>query len=137
MLPILTDSLCDRCIALCCKYITIEIDKPRTKREKDDVRWYLLHEGVTLLVDKDRWMVKCPTRCSALSDDDKCTIYDNRPQTCREYDTKNCDFYTAYEGWETEYIEIETVEAFEKYLNSKKKKRASSKTKKSKKANAN
>jgi len=127
MLPILPESLCERCLAICCKYITVEIDKPRTKRAFDDIRWYLLHEGVTLLIDKDRWMVKFPTTCTALNEDNVCTIYENRPATCREYKTDNCDYYTEYEGWETDFVEIETAEEFDRYLKSKKKKPASAK----------
>ena len=136
------DALCARCLGLCCRYITIEIDKPRTKREKDDVRWYLLHEGVTLLITPDRWMVKVPARCSALTEENVCGIYPDRPQACREYSTENCDYYTEYEGWDTDYIEIETVEAFETYLKSRSRKRSpqkgraagSSRSKKSRKS---
>ncbi len=119
-------SLCNRCLALCCQYITIEIDKPNTKRRKDDVRWYLLHEGITLLISDGRWLIKVPTVCTALNNEDSsCSIYDDRPQTCREYTTENCDYFTAYEGWETDYVEIETPEEFEKYLESRKRKRKS------------
>jgi len=125
MLPILENSLCGRCLAICCHYVTVEIDKPRSSRMRDDIRWYLLHEGVTLLIDRDRWMVKLPTRCRALSEDNACTIYDHRPEACREYSTEACDYHTAYEGWETDYIEIESVEEFDKYLKCRKRKRPS------------
>ncbi len=125
------DHLCARCMALCCRYVTIEIDKPTTKRDKDDVRWYLLHEGITLLIEDGRWMVKFPSRCSALTEDNTCSIYENRPQTCREYTTENCDYYTAYEGWDTKYTEIETPEEYDKYLQSRSRKKKSSNKKSS------
>lgn len=121
MLPI-QESLCDRCASLCCKYITLEIDKPATKRQHDDVRWYLLHEGITLLIEKGRWLIKVPTRCAALNEDGLCSIYENRPKTCREYSTENCDYYTEYENWDTDYAEIESPEDYDKYLQSRKRK---------------
>lgn len=127
MLPIIGESLCDKCTGLCCRYITIEIDKPRSKRQKDDVRWYLLHEGVTLIVEKSRWHVKFPTKCRELQDDNSCGIYHDRPETCREYSTANCDYHSEYEDWEQDYIEIESVEKYDEYLESKKKKKPKTK----------
>lgn len=121
-LPILPQNLCERCVALCCRYVTVEIDKPRTKRQKDDVRWYLLHEGVTVIIEKSRWHVKFPSKCVALQEDNSCGIYDNRPMTCRDYTTDNCDYHSEYEGWERDYIEIETLAEFDQYLESKKRK---------------
>ncbi len=107
------DSLCSKCGAICCHYITVEIDKPTNKRARDDIRWYLLHEGVTLLIEEDRWLVKFPTRCRDLAKDGSCSIYENRPITCQEYSSDNCDYHTEYEGWETNHIELDTPEAFE------------------------
>jgi Fe-S-cluster containining protein len=124
----MNDTLCDRCMALCCHYITIEIDKPTSKRRKDDVRWYLLHEGITLLISQGRWLIKVPTRCSELTDECRCGIYEDRPIMCNEYTTENCDYFTEYEGWEADYLEIETVAEYEHYLESRKRKRTSPKT---------
>lgn len=130
------ETLCDRCTALCCKYITLEIDKPTSKRNHDDIRWYILHEGITLLIEKGRWLIKVPTPCSKLDKQGHCTIYEERPKTCREYSTENCDYYTEYETWETDYVEIETPEDYEKYLESRKRKsKTKSKTKTEAKAN--
>ncbi len=122
-LNVLQGTLCDKCVGLCCNYITIRIDKPTTKREKDDIRWYLLHEGITILIADDDWQVKVPTPCEKLGMKNECTIYETRPETCREYSTDNCDFHTVFEGWGTDYIEIETPEAFADYLEKKKKSR--------------
>lgn len=126
------ENLCDRCTAICCKYITLEIDKPTTKRNHDDIRWYLLHEGITLLIEKGRWLIKVPTVCAALDEKGRCTIYETRPQTCREYSTENCDYHTEYENWETEYIEVETPEEYDQYLENKKRKKKAKTAKTSK-----
>lgn len=123
-LPILHSCLCERCIGLCCHYITIEVDKPTNKRMRDDIRWYLLHTGVTLLITRDRWSVKVPTRCMALGDDNHCTIYETRPQACREYSTENCDYHTVFEGWGTDYVEIETPAEFDLYISQHRRRRA-------------
>lgn len=122
-LPVAGDGLCARCVGLCCNYITIDIDKPTNRRMRDDIRWYLLHEGVTLMVTGDRWSLKVPTRCMALGENSECTIYENRPATCREYSTENCDFHTVFEGWDTDYVEMETPEQFDTYLDARRKRR--------------
>ena len=127
-------NICLQCPALCCHYITIEIDKPATKQDHDDIRWYLYHKGISLLIEEDRWLIQCETTCEHLQRDHLCGIYEHRPNTCRKYSTKNCDYHTIYEGWETQYKEIETVEEFDAYLleeKAKKRKPASAKNKKS------
>ncbi|MBI1388266.1 MAG: YkgJ family cysteine cluster protein [bacterium] len=123
-LPVLNESVCNRCVGLCCQYVTIEIEKPRGKRAKDDARWYVLHEGVTLIIEEDRWHVKLPSRCTKLNDDNTCSIYHERPQTCRDYSNDNCDYFSEYEGWDRNYVEIETPEELDKYFLSKKRKPA-------------
>ena len=44
---------CAQCNALCCRYMAIKVDTPRTADDYDDVRWYLLHRDVRVLVDTD------------------------------------------------------------------------------------
>lgn len=82
---------CDRCNAICCRHVAIEIDRPTTKREYENVIWYLLHEGVSVFVEDDRrWFVEFSTPCSALSPQGRCTRYDERPQICRNYAAADC-----------------------------------------------
>lgn len=126
-LPILSECLCHKCVGLCCNYITIRIDAPTNKRERDDIRWYLLHEGITILITDEDWQVKVPTRCEKLGSQNECTIYETRPQTCRDYSTDSCDYHSVFLNWDTDYKEIETVEAFDLYLD----KQAKSKKRKS------
>lgn len=132
-------NLCLQCPALCCHYITIEIDKPVTRRDYDDIRWQILHKDVSLLIEEDRWLLQCQTVCEYLLVNNSCGIYERRPLTCRKYSTKNCDYHTTFEGWETEYLEIKTLEEFETYLKEEKKKQrketAAQKTSKKKSEN--
>ena len=44
--------LCEHCAAACCRYLALPIDKPTTKRDYDDIRWYLMHEGVSVFVEE-------------------------------------------------------------------------------------
>jgi uncharacterized protein len=128
------ENLCTKCPALCCHYITVEIDKPTNKRERDDLRWYLLHEGISLLIEEERWLLQCTTKCIHLQDDHQCGIYETRPETCRIYSNKNCDYHTLFLDWDTEYILIDTYEQFEEYRQKQKaEKKAAKAAKKEKK----
>lgn len=93
-LPILNnlvDPKCGSCTALCCRYFALEIDKPRSERDFDDLRWYLLHEKVSIFVDDGTWFLNVQTPCKALGPDNLCTIYETRPSICREYKNDFCD----------------------------------------------
>ena len=46
------DNPCADCDA-CCKYVSVEIDKPTTKTELEDVKFYLYHKGVSVYIDFD------------------------------------------------------------------------------------
>ena len=47
--------LCEQCSALCCRYFVLEIDKPETRRQYDDVRWYLVHENTFAFIERKKW----------------------------------------------------------------------------------
>jgi Fe-S-cluster containining protein len=85
---------CARCTAMCCHYVSTEIDFPTTRREIDTIRWYLMHPGVRVYCE-DRtgsWFVQFMSRCRFLRDDNLCGIYDSRPQICRDLDPRECEF---------------------------------------------
>jgi Fe-S-cluster containining protein len=69
---------CHSCNGLCCRHIATEIDRPTTKIDFDNIRWYLMHED-------DNWMIEVTTPCRHLQSDHCCGIYANRPSVCREY----------------------------------------------------
>lgn len=76
---------------LCCGYVAVEIDGPETLRGATDILWYLYHPGVSVYVDEDEWMVQFETRCQHQLPDNRCGIYETRPQICREYDETTCE----------------------------------------------
>ena len=89
-------NLCEHCTAKCCHYFALAIDDPVNRRDYDFMRWYLLHEHATLFVDGDTWYLLVHTKCKHLQDDYRCGIYESRPEICREYSTKDCEFDDDY-----------------------------------------
>jgi Fe-S-cluster containining protein len=92
--------LCEHCSAACCRYLAIEIDKPTTARDYDDIRWYLMHEGISVFVEDGEWYLQIQTRCKNLLANNLCGIYETRPQICREYEPGDCDYSAADSSYE-------------------------------------
>jgi Fe-S-cluster containining protein len=114
-------SSCEKCGAMCCKHVALEIDKPTTKMDFDHIRWYLLHEGVEIFIEDDgSWNLKFQSPCVKLRKNGQCGIYDSRPHICRGYppEDKECEF----EGDESYYKYLFTsVEEFEAHMDKTKK----------------
>ncbi len=105
-------TLCEHCAAACCQYLALPIDKPTSGRDYDDMRWYLMHEGITIFVDEGDWYVQYATRCKSLGVDNLCQVYDNRPGICREYEAKDCDYSGGSHGYDHYFTHASQVEAF-------------------------
>ncbi|MDD5011677.1 MAG: YkgJ family cysteine cluster protein [Phycisphaerae bacterium] len=83
---------CEKCNGLCCRYMALEIDTPRSRDDFDDIRWYLVHKGVSVFVDKKQWYLCTDNKCKYLSGkDNRCKIYAKRPRICREHKSDNCE----------------------------------------------
>lgn len=124
-LPILKDtsSLCDQCVALCCRYFAFEIDKPTTKRDFEDLRWYILHQDTIVFVEAGRWYLQINRPCKALLPDNRCGVYENRPTICSEYTTKNCDWHGDDYDYDHLFTEPEQIQRFGKEFLAEKRKR--------------
>ena len=114
------DLPCFECKAMCCRYLAMEIDRPTSKREYDQIRWFLLHRNVFVFIDHDKaWYLEFETPCEALDPDTHhCTKYDERPRICREHgeqDVPECDFH----GEEPHIARFATTDEFEAYLERK------------------
>jgi uncharacterized protein len=105
-------SLCDKCAALCCRYFALPIDNPKTARQYDDIRWYLIHENVVVYIEKRQWYLGIMTRCKHLQADNRCGIYETRPRICREYSTDNCDYHGGEYDFEVLFTSGEQLEAY-------------------------
>ena len=92
--------LCEHCAAACCRYLALPIDKPKKQRDYDDIRWYLMHEGVTIFVEEGDWYIQYQTRCKNLGEDNRCMVYETRPGICRDYEPGSCDYSVASYGYD-------------------------------------
>ena len=84
--------LCEYCTAKCCRYFALPIDTPDTIKEFDYVRWFLLHGQASVFVEDESWYLLVHTVCKHLQPDNRCGIYETRPEICREYTTDNCEY---------------------------------------------
>jgi Fe-S-cluster containining protein len=67
-----------------------------------------------VFTEEDVWYLLVHNRCKMLRDDNLCSQYETRPQICRDYTTKNCEYddewvYDHY--WETPEQVVEYAEA--------------------------
>lgn len=106
------ECLCDYCTAKCCKYFALPIDTPATRADFDFIRWFLLHEQACVFTEGETWYLLVHTHCRHLRADNRCGIYERRPQVCRDYSTDNCEFDPT---WVYERY-FETAEQVEEYV---------------------
>ena len=84
---------CQACGSRCCAYFCFEIDKPTTFQEFENVRWFIMHQGVTVHIDAaGDWYISIANRCLNLDEKGLCRQYETRPMICRAYTTAGCDF---------------------------------------------
>lgn len=106
---------CGGCIALCCRYFALEIDKPVEPSDFEDLRWYMLHQNVEIFVEDRAWYVQMFNKCNMLGDDNKCTIYEIRPKICRDYSDDYCDKDELEGGDGVSELTFHTVDELEAY----------------------
>jgi Fe-S-cluster containining protein len=104
--------LCEHCTAACCRYIALPIDTPETRADFDDVRWFLMHEGVSVFVEDGDWYIAFETPCRYLQADHGCGIYATRPKICRGYSTGDCDYHSGDYGWEQHFTSAAHLDAY-------------------------
>ncbi|HEX9637447.1 MAG TPA: YkgJ family cysteine cluster protein [Acidobacteriota bacterium] len=82
---------CHEC-GLCCRYVAIEIDPPRSKRDVSDILWHLYHRDVSAFISHEGdWYLQYTTPCEHLQPGGACAIYQERPAVCREYQVDECE----------------------------------------------
>jgi len=104
---------CTECSAECCRYFALEIDTPKTKREFENIRWYLAHEDIAVFVDGRKWYLEVQNKCRYLKKGDKCSIYAKRPLICREHDSGTCEYHHGEFGHSHFFSDLKV---FDKYL---------------------
>lgn len=116
----------------CCNYVTVGLDFPRSKDQKDSYSWYLSHRNVEIYIDNDNdWNLLFKTPCNHLQPGGVCGIYEKRFEICRDYEADSCS-----RTGKDHKILFKTADEMMRYLQrrSKKKttKKAAKKTKKKK-----
>ena len=105
-------SLCEYCTAKCCHYFALPIDTPETFEDYEFIRWYLLHDRATVFTEDEDWYLLVHTKCKHLQSDNRCAMYETRPQICRDYKMDNCEYE---DDWTYEHY-FETSEQVEEYM---------------------
>ena len=89
------------------------IETPEDFEDFEYLRWYLLHGYASVFTEEDTWYLLVHTPCKHLGEDHLCGIYETRPQICRDYSTRDCE----YEDLWTYDRYFETAEQVEEYSN--------------------
>lgn len=103
--------LCEFCTAKCCRYFALPIDAPTEFTDYEHFRWYLLHDRATIFKEDGDWYLLVHTTCKHLQSDNRCGIYETRPEICREYTTDNCEYE---DDWTYDFY-LETAEQVAEY----------------------
>ena len=95
----------------------VEIDRPESKWQYDQVRWMLLHEGISVYVDHDNdWYLEVQTRCGELTEKNLCRSYLERPKLCEEYSPEQCQVWNPEPPSK---MEFKTADEFTAWLDSR------------------
>ncbi|MHC4235075.1 MAG: YkgJ family cysteine cluster protein [Planctomycetota bacterium] len=114
---------CEHCTGHCCKYLALPLDKPRTPRDFDDMRWYLMHQGVTIFVEEGDWFIQFATTCKNLTPANLCGVYETRPKICREYKAGECDYAGGSYQYDHLFTHVDQIEAYAREALRKKRQR--------------
>ena len=113
-----TNLLCEDCSAECCHKLLVPFKRPRTERDIYYYKWHLQYDTVSIIIRSNRWYLVIEGRCIYLDKNNLCTIYDRRPDTCREHNPSECERYGAWYD-----VILKTPENLEAYLEKEKKRR--------------
>jgi len=105
---------CEKCDALCCKYFALEIDKPTTRNDFENIRWYISHQRTSVFIQEGKWYLNVKNRCKYLDSSNRCKIYERRPAICRRLNPERCEYHDRNAA-----REIKTIKQLEKYLEEK------------------
>jgi uncharacterized protein len=105
-------SKCFSCKQLCCKYITVKIETPKSIIDFDALYWWLLHDKVHVFKDSSGWYLIIYNECRYMKDG-KCGNYKKRPFTCREHSEEFCQFDDDIKN--TVDLYIKNIKELDKY----------------------
>ncbi len=102
---------CRICKGRCCTYVVVGIPRPRSKVDVDEIRWFLAHENLQVYIEDGDWHLQFYTRCTHLTGQGLCDIYEDRFDVCREHDTETCEMSSG----KTDETTFTTTEQFDRW----------------------
>ena len=104
---------CDGCDSRCCRYFTVPLGAPEDWDDFDAMRWYLLHEGVSIYVDAEGdWLLNVSSPCRALDENGLCKVYDSRPHICRDHTEAVCEKGETRYDFREHFFTADELEAY-------------------------
>lgn len=82
---------CYGCPSYCCHDLAMIITRPADRDEKDELKWQLQYDTVNICIRNHRWYILIKGRCIYLDKNNRCKIYDKRPDRCRRHNFPNCE----------------------------------------------
>ena len=108
---------CASCDGRCCTYFAMELDRPSTQADYDNLRWYIAHENINLFIEGRDWYLQVNNPCRYLTADKRCAIYERRPQICRDYGQPGTETECHGAGQSEDHdVFLATLEELESYL---------------------
>lgn len=94
----------------CCTYVTQQIDTPRSKDDFETLLWQVSHNKVSAYKDEDGWFLLFDSSCEHLQEGGQCSIYENRPEVCREHSNDYCEYDApAEDGFDLYFPDYKTL----------------------------
>lgn len=113
---------CNNCKALCCRSVSVEIDRPTTKADWENIKWLVAHKNINVYKDFDSdWLVEFFTDCDFLTKDNKCSIYNKRMQICKKHSPQDCENHVKGDYYKIIFRKLADVESYLEQKNKNKK----------------
>lgn len=85
------EQTCEGCPALCCSDLEEQITRPRNNDEWESLIWQLHFSHTKVFIRNRRWYKLSVGVCMYLDENNRCSIYERRPQTCRDHNPPDCE----------------------------------------------
>lgn len=74
---------CDSCKACCCRFIDLPIN---ILGMTNDLRtWLNIHQNIEVITDTNKHILRIYSKCVHLTENNRCSIYNNRPTICKNF----------------------------------------------------
>ncbi|MDH4184662.1 MAG: YkgJ family cysteine cluster protein, partial [Nitrospinota bacterium] len=118
----LGDDGCKGCPARCCHGLEEAILRPTTRQDVENLKWELHFVNTQVFIRSKRWYKLSLGRCRYLDENFRCSIYERRPQICRDHSPPDCEFHG--EIFDVMFKSPEELQAYIDKENRRKKKKA-------------